>query len=245
MNSEQPTTRASLILRLRHPEDAAAWQEFVDIYQPLIFRLARTRGLQEADAFDTTQEVLARIAKVINRWDPDPERGSFRGWISRITRNLVIEFLRSRNRFPRTSDDSSIQQLLSQQPGRSAESDLFDLEHERQVFAWASEKAQHHFKPQTWRAFWMTAVEQPFPSMKSPGLCKCQSGAVYIARSRVMAQLRKTVQHYVPECGTVPAIFASNNNPKGANNDNKIKLPFVCPGRFIERRLRIGATGNV
>ncbi len=198
MNSEQPTTRASLILRLRHPEDAAAWQEFVDIYQPLIFRLARTRGLQEADAFDTTQEVLARIAKVINRWDPDPERGSFRGWINRITRNLVIEFLRSRNRFPRTSDDSSIQQLLSQQPGRSAESDLFDLEHERQVFAWASEKAQHHFKPQTWRAFWMTAVEQ-VPIDEVALALQMSKGAVYIARSRVMTQLRKTVQHFVPD----------------------------------------------
>ena len=197
MNSEQPTTRASLILRLRHPDDAAAWQEFVDIYQPLIFRLARARGLQEADAFDTTQEVLARIATVINRWDPDPKLGSFRGWINRITRNLVIEFLRSRNRFPKTSDDSSIQQLLSQQPGRSAESDLFDLEHERQVFAWASERAQHHFKPQTWRAFWMTAVEQ-VPVDEVARALQISNGAVYIARSRVMAQLRKTVQQFVP-----------------------------------------------
>ena len=42
--SQPPTTRASLILRLRHPDDAAAWEEFVAIYQPLIFRLAKSRG---------------------------------------------------------------------------------------------------------------------------------------------------------------------------------------------------------
>ena len=205
MNSDQPTTRASLILRLRHPEDAAAWQEFVDIYQPLIFRLARARGLQEADAFDTTQEVLARIAAVINRWDPDPERGSFRGWISRITRNLVIEFLRSKNRFPKTSDNSSIRQLLTQQPGRSAESDLFDLEHERQVFAWASERAQHHFKPQTWQAFWLTAVENR-PVDEVARTLQISSGAVYIDRSRVMARLRKTVQQHVSESEIRPPL---------------------------------------
>lgn len=198
MNSDQPKTRVSLILRLRHPEDAAAWQEFVDIYQPLIFRLARARGLQEADAFDTTQEVLARIATAINRWDPDPERGSFRGWISRITRNLVIEFLRSKNRVPKTGDDSSIRQLLSQQPGRTAESDLFDLEYERQVFAWASERTQHHFKPQTWQAFWMTAVENRPVEDVAKNL-KISSGAVYIARSRVMARLRKSVQQHVSD----------------------------------------------
>ena len=70
--SQPPTTRASLILRLRHPDDAAAWEEFVAIYQPLIFRLAKSRGLQDADAFDVAQEVLARVAGAINRWDPDP-----------------------------------------------------------------------------------------------------------------------------------------------------------------------------
>ena len=74
--SDQFKTRLSLILRLRHADDAAAWQEFVEIYQPLIFRIVRARGLQEADAFDTTQEVLARVATAINRWDPDPQRGS-------------------------------------------------------------------------------------------------------------------------------------------------------------------------
>ena len=97
--SENPTTRASLIVRLRTTDDAVAWQEFVDIYQPLVFRLARAKGLQTADALDTTQEVLARVAHVINGWDPNPELGTFRGWISRITRNLVVDFLRSQNRF--------------------------------------------------------------------------------------------------------------------------------------------------
>ena len=158
--SEQPKTRASLILRLRSPEDAAAWQEFVDIYQPLVYRLARARGLQDADAFDTTQEVLTRVAGAINRWDPDPERGSFRGWISRITRNLVIELMRSKNRLPKTSDDSSIQQIIQQTPGRSEESDLFDI------------------------ADVATELE-------------ISTGAVYIARSRVMARLKQTVERYV------------------------------------------------
>ena len=31
----EPTTRRSLILRLRNSHDEAAWAEFVDIYQPL------------------------------------------------------------------------------------------------------------------------------------------------------------------------------------------------------------------
>ena len=199
--SDQPKTRLSLILRLRHPDDAAAWQEFVEIYQPLVFRLARSRGLQEADALDMTQEVMSRIAGAINRWDPDPDRGSFRGWISRITRNLVIQFLRSKNRRPLTSDDSSIEQLIQATPEPSPETDLFDLEHERQVFAWAAEKVRGSFQPKSWQAFWLTAVENRSAQCVAEEL-EITTGAVYIARSRVMARLKEKVQHHSPTAET-------------------------------------------
>ncbi|MFT5301729.1 MAG: RNA polymerase sigma factor (sigma-70 family) [Mariniblastus sp.] len=192
--SEQPKTRLSLILRLRHTDDATAWQEFVEIYQPLIFRLARAKGLQEADALDTTQEVMTRVAKAINGFDPSPERGSFRGWISRITRNLVIELLRSRKRRPLTSDDSSIAQMINATPESSAETELFDLEHERQVFAWAAEKVRHSFKPKSWQAFWMTAVANRSIDDVAAEL-EISKGAIYIARSRVMAKLKQKVLH--------------------------------------------------
>ena len=37
----EPTTRQSLVLRLRNLDDQAAWAEFVGIYEPLIYQLAR------------------------------------------------------------------------------------------------------------------------------------------------------------------------------------------------------------
>ena len=47
-----PETRASLLIRVRDPADQAAWQEFVEIYRPIILRLACQKGMQEADAED-------------------------------------------------------------------------------------------------------------------------------------------------------------------------------------------------
>lgn len=47
-----PETRASLIVRLRDVADVAAWDEFVAIYGPLVYRLAIRQGLQAADAED-------------------------------------------------------------------------------------------------------------------------------------------------------------------------------------------------
>ncbi|MCE2793458.1 MAG: RNA polymerase sigma factor [Planctomycetota bacterium] len=183
-----PDTRASLLLRLQQPDDERAWQEFVEIYQPLIERLVTRYGLQPADAQDISQEVLTRVAKAIPEWEHDPARGTFRGWLTRVTRNLTIEQLRTRARRPLTNPESG--QL--EQFQRDADS-IFQLEQQRELFGWAARKARDQFVPTTWQAFWLTAVEQRSPSEVAEQL-GLSTGAVYIARSRVMARLRELIE---------------------------------------------------
>ena len=52
-------TRPSLLLRIRDAGDAASWGEFADLYGPIIRSYCRPRGLQDADAVDVGQLVLA------------------------------------------------------------------------------------------------------------------------------------------------------------------------------------------
>ena len=185
---DAPDTRASLLLRLQQPEDELAWQEFVEIYQPLLERLATRYGLQAADAQDVAQDVLTKVAKAVPEWEHDPARGTFRGWLTRVTRNLTIEQFRARSRRPRTNPESG--QL--EQFDRDADS-IFQLEEQRELFGWAARKARDQFAPATWQAFWLTAVEQQLPAAVAEQL-GLSAGAVYIARSRVMARMRELIE---------------------------------------------------
>jgi RNA polymerase sigma-70 factor (ECF subfamily) len=191
---DSPATRQSLLVRLKDPQDGLAWAEFLAIYTPLIDRLARARGFQEADAADLAQEVFRAVAGAIDRYDPDPALGSFRGWLFRIARNLMINLLAAQRIRPRATGDSNVQELLEQVPAPdSAETALFDAEFRRRLFHWAAEQVRSEFRESTWKAFWLTAVEGKDPSTTAEAV-GISVGAVYIAKSRVMARLRAVIE---------------------------------------------------
>ncbi len=192
---ETPITRPSLLVRIRDPRDERAWSEFLEIYGPLVHRLARLKGFQEADAADLTQEVFRTVASAIDQWDPDPARGSFRAWLFRIARNLMVNLLVNQKRHPRGSGDSDMKLLLEAIPAPDgAESLLFDEEYRRRIFRWAADHVRDEFREPTWRAFWLTAVDG-LPAKQVAETLGQTVGSVYIARSRVLARLKATIEH--------------------------------------------------
>jgi RNA polymerase sigma factor (sigma-70 family) len=189
---DSPSTRQSLIVKLRDPADSGAWSEFVALYEPLVYRLARQKGLQDADAKDLCQEVFRAVARAVDRWDP--LRGSFRGWISRIARNLIVNFLTRGSQHFRGSGATSVQELLEAQPALDPSATaLFDHEYKRQLFQSAADEVKREFAAATWQAFWQTAVEDRTPEEVATEL-GLSLGSVYVARSRVLARLRRRVQ---------------------------------------------------
>lgn len=196
MNSPIPETRNSLILRLRDQRDIEAWEQFVAIYDPLVYRLARAKGMQDADAEELVQEVMASVARAVERWEPDSQRGRFRDWLFCIARNLMIDFLRRSKHRPIASGDSRNTEMLNTiVDPLSEECSSFDLEYRRELFHWAAEKVREQVRASTWQAFWMTSVEQQSITEVANKLA-ISVGAVHIARSRVLGRLRQMVQEF-------------------------------------------------
>lgn len=185
------TTHASLILRLRDGQNEPAWSQFVDLYGPLIYGFARRQGLQDADAADLTQEVLRAVASSVGRFEYDPNKGKFRGWLFTIVRNEIRDQFRQGP--DRGNGGTTAQQFLEQQPGPEGnDAAVWDEEYRRRVFAWAAEQVRRDFREPTWQAFWRTAVEGKRGQAVAQELGMTVA-AVYLARSRVLARLKEQI----------------------------------------------------
>jgi RNA polymerase sigma factor (sigma-70 family) len=192
--SAPPTTRYSLLLRIQDPHNQVAWAEFTALYEPLIYRLARQKGLQDADAQDLCQDVFRAVAGAARRWTPDAGRGPFRAWLFRVARNLLMNFFRHKRRHPRGTGDSDFQQMLEAQPAPADEYwQAVEDEYRRELFQLAARSVEPQFSRSTWQAFWSTAIKAQTVEEVAEQL-GMSTGAVYIAKSRVLARLRERVQ---------------------------------------------------
>jgi RNA polymerase sigma factor (sigma-70 family) len=194
---EAPNTRASLLVRLRDPRDATAWSEFVGRYAPLVYGWARRKGLQDADAADVTQDVLRSFAGAAANLRYDPARGAFRGWLFTVTRNKLHNFRARRASEPPGAGDTATLRLLDEQPGPD-EQERWEQEYRRRLFTLAAERARPQFEDKTWRAFWLTAVDGRTGEEAAQTL-KMSVGAVYVAKNRVLAWLRREVRELEEE----------------------------------------------
>lgn len=188
-----PTTRASLLFRLRDSQDHEAWVEFVEIYEPAIYRQLRKCGLQDADARELMQELFVSLNRQIPNWQFMNEGGSFRGWLRRVARNLVINWMKNGQRrmiaWGGPESQAIFDALATEDCPESAE---FDRELRRSLFQRATEIVRQEQSLKAWQAFWEMAVGGKTPAAVAQEL-GMSTGAVRVAKCRVLARLKEVV----------------------------------------------------
>lgn len=191
-----PDTRISLLRRLRDMRDWAAWTEFCEIYERVIYRIAIKYGLQDADAREISQDVLIVVAQRIEQFDVARD-GRFRSWLSTVARNATIDRLRKDRR--QCVGGSDIHDRLQQLASPDAPTDAFDWEARRELFRWAAVQVSRSVNEPTWQAFWKTAIDGEAVEAVARGL-GVSVGTVYVSRSRVLSKIKQLVEPFREDC---------------------------------------------
>lgn len=178
------TTSVSLLERLRQPAPAEAWGRFVDLYTPLLYYWARRLGLQETDAADLVQDVLAVLLQELPEFRYDPTK-SFRSWLRTVTLNKWREGQRRRSPALLAADHPVLAELASPD-----DEDCWEVEYRQQLVGRALELIRSEFQPDTLQVFWETTIAGRLAAEVAAerGI---SINAVYLARSRVIRRLRR------------------------------------------------------
>ena len=114
-----------------------------ELYGPVIYRSARGRGLQTADAENLVQEVLIKVTQSVTKWLDRSDRGSFRAWLLTIARNEAVNMLSLRATRALGKDGDEGMKKLSERPdfGEISRFDRHGIQ-TRRYFGWAAGSRQ-------------------------------------------------------------------------------------------------------
>jgi RNA polymerase sigma factor (sigma-70 family) len=186
-----PSTRVTLLVRLREHGDAAAWKTFVDLYTPLVYRYCRNRNLQDADSRDVTQQVLAIVHRTIGKFEYDRQRGRFRNWLGAVTAHEITRHQR-RDRKPGKGvgegwgDDIAALSSAAVDPKWAEEFNGY-------IFQLALTRIQPEFEPDIWRAFDLTWLGEVKPQEAAATIGK-PAAWIYKARYKVIERLKQELE---------------------------------------------------
>lgn len=193
----EQATSLTLLQRLRTSEEAA-WRRLVHLYGPLVRYWCARWGVSGADADDVTQEVFQAVATGLEGFRRDRPGDTFRGWLHGITRNKLLLHARRIDRQPQAAGGSDAwlrwQELAARPNDPPVEED--PAAEVDALYRRALELVRGEFEEQTWRAFWLYAVDGRAAADVAADL-GVTSAAVRKAKSRVLRRLKQEVGELV------------------------------------------------
>lgn len=179
------TTRPSLLQRVKDPRDDESWRQFFQIYQPLLYRYARARGLGREDAEELTQQCLALLTEKMPTFEYSREKGGFKYWLHRIVNNKINDFFRKRHIPVAQSAD-----LRRPQEREPSPDELWEQHWQKKHLQYCLKQVQPEVAAITYQAF-QYHVLGGWPVEKVAETFKISVDQVYTAKSRVTRRLRQ------------------------------------------------------
>ncbi len=177
-------------------QDPEAWRRLCHVYGPVLYRWIRAKGLNEHDAEDLVQDVFRSVFAGIVRFAKNEPGHRFRDWLWTIMHRRVMDHFRAAHeRQTAQGGSGAYQQLLGVPSPDLEEGDSNPFPHAEMVYR-CLEVIRTEFRENTWKACLWTVMEG-----RDPADVACElgisTGAVYVARSRVLKRLRELLDGLV------------------------------------------------
>ena len=186
-STDSQTSLTLMDLLRQSPKDAGAWDRFVRLYRPKIYGWCRARGLQEADAEDVAQDVIAILTQKMASFRYDPSR-RFHAWLKTITYHALSDLLAGRYRAVGDRPIAPLETIEDRADLERRIDELFD----RELLELAIERVCQRVAAPTWDAFRLTTFEGR-SGAEASRLLGITVASVFVSKHRVQKMLREEI----------------------------------------------------
>lgn len=197
MADSEYRTRMTLLAKLQDQHDDAAWTDFVYYYRKYIYNIARRMQLGHDAAEEVVQMVMIQSWKKLPEFQYDPSKGRFRGWLCRVTGNVVKNYYRD-----------NINRFVELDPGSTFSEELITLPEIERI---AEEEWREYLPKLAWKnikdSFDKNMVEVFEMMRKGTDIAKVAEklniteSTVYVYRKRIKDRMRIEIKRLEIELG--------------------------------------------
>ena len=191
MNS--PRTRQTLLEKLRDKYDENSWLEFQSTYGPYILRILRALKMNSHDCEDLQQNIMLIAWKSLPKFNYMPEKGSFRAWISTVTRRECGHFIKKRQKtFVSINEQEAdrLKQALNSIDSPEIEKNII-LEWEKFISEKAWENIKDKFSEKVLSVFKRISIGEDTTAISLE--MDISESSVYVYKKRVLNTLQKEI----------------------------------------------------
>jgi RNA polymerase sigma factor (sigma-70 family) len=191
------STRVTLLMRVKDPDDEKSWEDFVFYYKKFIYIICRSMKLNHHDSEEIVQKVLLKL------WEKLPEfeyqEGSrFRSWLYVFISNAVKEFYRSTARANERKEKAA--DLEHWKPSNSFNKEIEDkVEREWQNYISnvALENISSEFSDKVMDVFRKFNEGKPVKELSKE--LNLPTNTIYVYSQRVIKRLKKEISRLCHE----------------------------------------------
>ncbi len=187
------TTRASLLQRLKDPQDDASWKEFYHLYSPLLASYARARGLSADLAEEVVQQCMVTLSQHLRTFEYSKDKGGFKSWLRTMATNKVYDLMKKR-RVP-SVDDAALAQVQSREP---ALDEIWETEWRKHHLMYCLRLIKKEVAEDTYQAFDYYVLKE-WPVERVAQTLGVSANKVYVAKSRIEKKLRQKMLELIGE----------------------------------------------